>query len=416
MLFGMDIILHHDRQLELNSGPRDIHEYPVDGGGGDALAGGGGGGGCVGGDPGGVLVGCHTSSCESSLRSYRCCLQTSVVKNFLHINGGQILEAGSKWSLHCPLSGGGRVVVVVIVEVVVVNVGSEESDCDFMRSITGVVIGGKLESAIGHLVALPFGYLARDDASVDSMTILCFLPWSFLGVFHLGVDTDVVGCAFNSVSEKTSRSLRCNVVALFFQVMDGLFGELTFGISSMNTVRLLLHEIACSKVLPVSEESLYGLNKLFPNPFSIVDVGAMSDTSKNLKHRVSWHVISSCFLLVSHVDHRQMGSPCLIECIDRRAARIVIIGWSDIESISENIFVQDSRNRRRMPLIATKYMVFFNFDLSNREDRIPLRLLYIKYAVTLADGHPFALWHYLDQSSGWWCVIAELVSEGNTFC
>ncbi|GKF95433.1 hypothetical protein Tco_0288168 [Tanacetum coccineum] len=51
---------------------------------------------------------------------------------------------------------------------------------------------------------------------------------------------------------------------------------------------LLLSTRSCSKVLPVSEESLYGLNKIFLNPFSIVDVRAMSDTPKNLKHRVSW--------------------------------------------------------------------------------------------------------------------------------
>ncbi|GKG57564.1 hypothetical protein Tco_0587162, partial [Tanacetum coccineum] len=41
--------------------------------------------------------------------------------------------------------GGGRVVVVVIVEVVAVDVGNGESDCDFMRSITEMVIGGTEE-------------------------------------------------------------------------------------------------------------------------------------------------------------------------------------------------------------------------------------------------------------------------------
>nr|GEW52086.1 hypothetical protein [Tanacetum cinerariifolium] len=41
--------------------------------------------------------------------------------------------------------GGERDVVVVIIEVVAVDVGSGEPDCDFVRSITGVVIGGTEE-------------------------------------------------------------------------------------------------------------------------------------------------------------------------------------------------------------------------------------------------------------------------------
>ncbi|GKB10577.1 hypothetical protein Tco_0844500 [Tanacetum coccineum] len=63
---------------------------------------------------------------------------------------------------------------------------------------------------------------------------------------------------------------------------------------------LLLSMRSCSKVLLVSEESLYGLNKLFPNPFSIVDVGVMSDTPKNPKHRLSYPVISSSFACKAH--------------------------------------------------------------------------------------------------------------------
>nr|GFC09052.1 hypothetical protein [Tanacetum cinerariifolium] len=41
--------------------------------------------------------------------------------------------------------GGGRDGVVVIIEVVVVDVGSREPDCDVVRLITGVVIGGTEE-------------------------------------------------------------------------------------------------------------------------------------------------------------------------------------------------------------------------------------------------------------------------------
>nr|GFD11565.1 hypothetical protein [Tanacetum cinerariifolium] len=53
---------------------------------------------------------------------------------------------------------------------------------------------------------------------------------------------------------------------------------------------------------------LYGLNKFFLNPFSIVNVGAMNDTPKNLKYMVSWPVISSRFTYKTHVDHGQDGS------------------------------------------------------------------------------------------------------------
>ncbi|GJZ97787.1 hypothetical protein Tco_0670240 [Tanacetum coccineum] len=46
-------------------------------------------------------------------------------------------------SLHTRV--GGIVVVVVIIEVVAIDVGSGESDCIIVRSITGVVIGGTKE-------------------------------------------------------------------------------------------------------------------------------------------------------------------------------------------------------------------------------------------------------------------------------
>nr|GFD57708.1 hypothetical protein [Tanacetum cinerariifolium] len=41
--------------------------------------------------------------------------------------------------------GGGKDVVIVITEVVAVDVGSGEPDCDVVRSITEVVIGGTEE-------------------------------------------------------------------------------------------------------------------------------------------------------------------------------------------------------------------------------------------------------------------------------
>nr|GFA97673.1 hypothetical protein [Tanacetum cinerariifolium] len=56
-------------------------------------------------------------------------------------------------------------------------------------------------------------------------------------------------------------------------------------------------------------KGLYGLKNLFPNPFGVVNVGAMNDTPKNLKHRMSWPAISSSFTRKTHVDHRQDGSP-----------------------------------------------------------------------------------------------------------
>ncbi|GKB58846.1 hypothetical protein Tco_0915032 [Tanacetum coccineum] len=163
----------------------------------DAPAGGGGGGGGEGGDPEGVLgtsclfvsfyelppdkldvdrnnitlmtfAGLHISHCDW-FEPCRSRLKLSVVeeKNFLYINSGQIPEASSKWSLHCPiyyvsdylinclshLVGNieilqviyGIVVVVMIIEVVADDVGSGESDFIVVKLITGVVIGGTEE-------------------------------------------------------------------------------------------------------------------------------------------------------------------------------------------------------------------------------------------------------------------------------
>nr|GFB31979.1 hypothetical protein [Tanacetum cinerariifolium] len=85
----------------------------------------------------------------------------------------------------------------------------------------------------------------------------------------------------------------------------------------------------------------------------------MNDTPKNLKHRMSWSVISNSFTCKAYVDHGQDGSPWLIESINRHCRhvpertgvsqsvdifnncitqrwspkRIVIIGWSDIKCI-----------------------------------------------------------------------------------
>nr|GFB94625.1 hypothetical protein [Tanacetum cinerariifolium] len=97
---------------------------------------------------------------------------------------------------------------------------------------------------------------------------------------------------------------------------------------------LFLFASSCSKILPVGEKGLYGLNKLFLNPISIVNVRAMNDTPKNLKHMMSWPIISNSFTCKTHVDHGQDGSPRWSH------KRIVIVGWTDIESIYENIFVK----------------------------------------------------------------------------
>ncbi|GKF52828.1 hypothetical protein Tco_0159738 [Tanacetum coccineum] len=123
-------------------------------------AGGGGGGGYDGGDLGGDLG---------------VIFKHSLLKNFLYINAGQILKRARSgaciaqstasatisstalltwwgilrfsnlYSLDLCGGGGGRVIVVVIIEVFAVDVGSGESDCIVMRSITGVVIGGTEE-------------------------------------------------------------------------------------------------------------------------------------------------------------------------------------------------------------------------------------------------------------------------------
>ncbi|GKG04530.1 hypothetical protein Tco_0314917, partial [Tanacetum coccineum] len=39
---------------------------------------------------------------------------------------------------------------------------------------------------------------------------------------------------------------------------------------------------------------------------------------------------------------------------------------------------------------ALKKLVFFSKATAIWEDRIPLRLVYIEYAVAIADGHPLA--------------------------
>ncbi|GJS79877.1 putative reverse transcriptase domain-containing protein [Tanacetum coccineum] len=162
---------------------------------------------------------------------------------------------------------------------------------------------------------------------------------------------------------------------------------------------LLLSMRSCSKVLLVSEESLYGLNKLFPNPFSIVDVGVMSDTPKNPKHRLSYPVISSSFACKAHVDHRQNGSPW-------RSYKGLLSLDGVISRASQRISLC-SRNRRGCRE-SPKEIGVFQYGHNNREDRIPLRLLYIKYAVTLADRHPFTLWQYLIICPSWWCDSRSL--------
>ncbi|GJW53430.1 putative ribonuclease H-like domain-containing protein [Tanacetum coccineum] len=70
--------------------------------------------------------------------------------------------------------------------------------------------------------------------------------------------------------------------------------------NSKEASRLLDVCYAWFSVLLVSEEGLYGLNKLLLNSFSIVNVGVMSDTPKNLKHRMSWPVKSSSFTCEAH--------------------------------------------------------------------------------------------------------------------
>nr|GEW70723.1 copia protein [Tanacetum cinerariifolium] len=77
-----------------------------------------------------------------------------------------------------------------------------------------------------------------------------------------------------------------------------------------------------SKILPVSEKGVYRLNKIFSNPFSIVNVGAMNNTPKNLKYMMSWPVISSSFTCKAHVDHGQDGSPWLVESINRLCRQV----------------------------------------------------------------------------------------------
>nr|GEU58615.1 retrovirus-related Pol polyprotein from transposon TNT 1-94 [Tanacetum cinerariifolium] len=80
--------------------------------------------------------------------------------NFLHINRRKIAEMSSKWSLHRPVycigGDGGIVVVVITTEVVAVNLGSGEPDCDVVRSITEVVIGGTDERRQGSSGACRF--------------------------------------------------------------------------------------------------------------------------------------------------------------------------------------------------------------------------------------------------------------------
>ncbi|GKA17607.1 hypothetical protein Tco_0697444 [Tanacetum coccineum] len=139
--------------------------------------------------------------------------------------------------------------------------------------------------------------LAGDvDHEFPMNPIYRFLPVPFFGGF-IGVGvTAVVWCAFNTVSEKSIRYQHTKYLpAILSNIPEGVQNVFLIG------------------------ESLYGLNKLFPNPFSIVDVGAMSDTPMNLKHRVSWPVISSNFARKAHVDHRQNGPPWLIESIDRQS-------------------------------------------------------------------------------------------------
>nr|GFC96622.1 hypothetical protein [Tanacetum cinerariifolium] len=75
--------------------------------------------------------------------------------------------------------------------------------------------------------------------------------------------------------------------------MDDEFGEPNAWDEHMSG--LLLPTRGHNKILPVSEKGLYGLNKLFQNPFSIVNVGAMNNTLQNLQHRISWSVESNSF-------------------------------------------------------------------------------------------------------------------------
>nr|GFD53038.1 hypothetical protein [Tanacetum cinerariifolium] len=68
--------------------------------------------------------------------------------------------------------------------------------------------------------------------------------------------------------------------------MDDEFGESNAWDEQMSG--LLLPTRSRSKILPVNEKGLYGLNKLFPNPFSIVNVGSVNNTPQNLQHWMSW--------------------------------------------------------------------------------------------------------------------------------
>ncbi|GKG47326.1 hypothetical protein Tco_0504523, partial [Tanacetum coccineum] len=48
----------------------------------------------------------------------------------------------------------------------------------------------------------------------------------------------------------------------------------------------------------------------------------MNDTPKNLKHWMSWPVISTSFTYKAHVDHGQDGSPWLIKSINRHCRHV----------------------------------------------------------------------------------------------
>nr|GEU48259.1 hypothetical protein [Tanacetum cinerariifolium] len=105
------------------------------------------GGGCDGGDPKGVI-----GRSLKRARSGACIAQSTAS---VTISSTALLT--SKFAICCSSSsmrftrigsavlccgGGGRDIVVVIIEVFDVNVGRGEPDCDVVRSIIGVVIGG----------------------------------------------------------------------------------------------------------------------------------------------------------------------------------------------------------------------------------------------------------------------------------
>ncbi|GKF11207.1 hypothetical protein Tco_0049133, partial [Tanacetum coccineum] len=112
-----------------------------------------------------------------------------------------------------------------------------------------------------------------------------------------------------------------------------------------------------SNILPISEKRLYGLNKLFPKSFSVLDIRVMNDTPKYSKYWMSWSVKSSSFSCKAHVDHRQDGSPSITRCWSYKG--IVVIGWSDVESIYENVFVKIARIVEDA-VKALKKLVFFS--------------------------------------------------------